>query len=76
MSQVESQKQIHFFEKRYGVSFAQFEKDILPVLDTFQAHEDYNDWFFWQTVLIENAHLLSEKISGKLPGKWNYGNNS
>ncbi len=57
---VESRKQIQNFEKRYGVSFAQSEKDVLPALDTLQAHEDYNDWFFWQNVLTENEHLLSE----------------
>ena len=56
----ESKKQIQNFEERYGVSFAQFEKDMLPTLDTLQAHEEYNDWFFWQNVLTENEQLLSE----------------
>ena len=56
----ESQKHIRNFEERYKVSFAQFEKDVLPTLDTLQAHEDYNDWFFWQNVLVENEHLMSE----------------
>ena len=57
---IESQKHILNFEKRYGVSFTQFEKDVLPTLDTLQVHGDYNDWFFWQNVLIKNEQLLSE----------------
>ena len=57
---IESQKHILNFEKRYGVSLTLFEKDVLPTLDTLQAHEDYNDWFFWQNVLIKNEQLLSE----------------
>ena len=56
----ESKKHIQIFEERYGFSFVQFETETLPTLDTFQAHEDYNDWFFWQNVLTENEHLLSE----------------
>ncbi len=56
----ESKTHIQDFENRYGVSFAKFETEALPALDTLQAHEDYNDWFFWQNVLTENEQLLSE----------------
>ncbi len=56
----ESKRYIQSFEDRYGISFAQFEKEALPKLDTLQAHEDYNDWFFWQNVLAENERLLAE----------------
>ena len=49
-------------ESRYGMSFAQFESEALPMLDTFQVHEDYNDWFFWQSVLADRRSLFT-KIS-------------
>ena len=42
---------IHRFERKYGVSFNEFEHKKLRVLDTVQAHEDHNDWFFWTRVL-------------------------
>ncbi len=50
--------EIQKFEQRYGVSFARFENDLLPTLDAHQAHEDYNDWFFWQSVHQEKQALL------------------
>ncbi len=56
----ESKKNILHFQNYYGVSFAQFEAETLPELDTFQTHEDYNDWFFWQTVLTKNENLLAK----------------
>lgn len=56
----ESKQYILKFQNRYGVSFAQFESVLLPALDTFETHEDYNDWFFWQTVLTKNENLLSK----------------
>ncbi len=49
----EAEAEIQRFESRYGMPFAQFETEALPVLDTLQAHEDYNDWFFWQSVLLQ-----------------------
>jgi len=55
-----SRKHLQDFESYYGVSFAKFETEVLPTLNTLQAHEDYTDWFFWQTVLTENERLLSE----------------
>lgn len=48
------------FEGQYEVSFDRFEAELLPTLDTLQAHEDYNDWFFWQKLLDENQRILSE----------------
>lgn len=56
----EGKEHIKGFQNRYGVSFIEFETDLLPTLDTFQTHEDYNDWFFWQTVLTKNQDLLSK----------------
>jgi hypothetical protein len=42
---------IHRFERKYDVSLSVFERKTLRTLDTIQAHEDYNDWFFWTRVL-------------------------
>ena len=56
----ESEGRVHHFVEKYGVSFEQFEKKLLADLDTHEAHEDYNDWFFWSEVLRENQQLLSE----------------
>jgi hypothetical protein len=42
---------IRRYERKYGSTLAQFERKKLSGLDTAQAHEDYNDWFFWGTVL-------------------------
>lgn len=42
---------IRRYERKYGSTLAQFERKKLNGLDTAQAHEDYNDWFFWGTVL-------------------------
>ena len=39
--------------------FQRFEAEQLPVLDTLQAHEDYNDWFYWQSVLDDKTRLLA-----------------
>jgi hypothetical protein len=57
---VESESHVHHFEEKYGVSFDQFEAKTLADLDTHEAHEDYNDWFFWTEVLSKNQHLLDE----------------
>jgi hypothetical protein len=48
---------IRRYERKYGSTLAQFERKQPSGLDTVQAHEDYNDWFFWGTVLAraENA---------------------
>lgn len=31
----------------------------MSVLDTLQVHEDYNDWFYWQSVFDEKKNLLA-----------------
>ncbi len=40
------------------MTFVEFEQTLLPTLDGQQAHEDYNDWFFWESVLAEKERLL------------------
>lgn len=55
----ESEKQVSSFEEKYGVSLEQFEKR-LGDSDSVQAHEDYNDWFFWSEVLNKNRRLLND----------------
>jgi septation ring formation regulator EzrA len=54
----ESEKQVSSFEEKYGISLEQFEKR-LGNSESFQAHEDYNDWFFWSEVLNKNRRMLS-----------------
>lgn len=56
----ESESHIRHFTEKYGVSLEQFEAKSLTDLDTHEAHEDYNDWFFWSEVLSKNQQLLSE----------------
>jgi hypothetical protein len=56
----ESLAEISRLENKYGMTFAQFEAESLPSVDTHQAHEDYNDWFYWQSVLAEKQRLLAE----------------
>ncbi len=55
----ESEEYIQRFESRYGLSLARFEAELLPTLNTHQAHEDYNDWFFWEQVRTEKQSLLA-----------------
>jgi len=55
----ECERHVRRFEKRYGVSLQRFEAELLPTLDTLRAHEDYNDWFYWQSALDEKKNLLS-----------------
>lgn len=57
-AEAESQR----LESRYGMPFTQFEIEVLSTLDTWQVHEDYNDWFFWQSVLADRRSLFA-KIS-------------
>ncbi|MBI1879345.1 MAG: hypothetical protein HYR94_14200 [Chloroflexi bacterium] len=56
----ESKKHIRRFETCYKAPFSRFEAEILPTLDSVQAHEDYNDWFYWESVLAEKQRLLAE----------------
>lgn len=55
----ESSAEIARFERKYGLTFKRFEAEMLSSLDTQQAHEDYNDWFYWETVLAEKQRLLA-----------------
>lgn len=52
-------RELRRFERRYGLRLARFEVEQLPHLDTLQAHEDYTDWFYWQSVLDEKQKLLA-----------------
>jgi hypothetical protein len=49
------------YERRYGVSLSEFERKKLAKLDTLQAHEDYNDWYFWAGVL-ERADQAADAL--------------
>jgi hypothetical protein len=62
----EAKAHLQHFEQQYGLSFAQFERDLLPTLDSPQAHEDYLDWFFWHSVLAEQQALLLAKGQQRL----------
>lgn len=55
---------IHRYERKYGLTFAQFERKKLSTLTTPQAHEDYNEWFFWITVAdrAEQAQAALQKM--------------
>ncbi len=55
-----SKEEIARFEARYGMSFARFEVELLTQQDSLQIHEDYNDWFYWQSVLEEKQRLLAD----------------
>jgi len=54
-----AQRKVGRLEDRYGVSFAEFESEILPDATSQQAHEDYNDWYFWTESLREQHKLLT-----------------
>lgn len=54
----ETQRELRRFEARYGMSLTRFEAERLA--DAFQAHEDYNDWFYWQSVLEEKQRHLAD----------------
>lgn len=56
----EAKAHLQRFEQQYGLAFAQFERDLLPTLDSPQAHEDYLDWFFWHSVWVEHRALLTK----------------
>jgi hypothetical protein len=57
---VETQREIRRFEARYGMSLTRFEAESLAGADTFQAHDDYNDWFYSQSVLEEKQKHLAD----------------
>jgi len=56
----EAQKEVRRYEARYGLPLARFEAEKLADADSFQAHEDYNDWFYWQSVLDEKHKSLAD----------------
>lgn len=60
----EALSNVRRMEKKYGVAFKAFEKK-LGTMNTVQAHEDYNDWFFWMNVLerVQNARTAMEKLA-------------
>lgn len=55
----ECEQHVRHFEERYGMSLQRFETEQLAGLDTLQVHEDYNDWFSWQTALNDKQRLLA-----------------
>lgn len=55
----EGQEALRRFEARYGMPLARFETDILAQQDSLQVHDDYNDWFYRQSVLEEKLKLLA-----------------
>ena len=56
----EAQVEIDRFEQRYDVPLDRFETEVLPQRETHQVHEDYNDWFYWHSVLEEKKQILTE----------------
>jgi hypothetical protein len=56
----QAQQEVNRFEARYGMTLDRFEAEILPQQDTYPVHEDYNDWFYWQSVLDEKQQILTE----------------
>lgn len=56
----ETQKEIRRFEARYDMSLTRFEAERLAAADSLQAHEDTNDWFYWQSVLDEKQRHLAD----------------
>ncbi|OQY94637.1 MAG: hypothetical protein B6D41_06920 [Chloroflexi bacterium UTCFX4] len=63
-AQREASANVRRLEKKYGMTFNAFEKK-LGAMNTAQAHEAYNDWFFWLNVLerVENARNAMEKLA-------------
>ena len=55
-----SKEELARFEARYGMSLSRFEAQLLTQQDSLQIHEDYNDWFYWQSVLEEKQRLLAD----------------
>ena len=55
-----SKEELARFEARYGMSLSRFEAQLLSQQDSLQIHEDYNDWFYWQSVLEEKQRLLAD----------------
>jgi hypothetical protein len=54
-----SRAKIQWFETHYGMTLAQFETDLLPQAHDWQTHDNYNDWFYWQTLWQQKTQMLS-----------------
>lgn len=54
----EAEEHIRKFEAQYGVTFAVFEKSVLPTLSSADAHDDYNSWSFWEAVRNRQRETL------------------
>lgn len=55
----EAVSEARVFADRYQMSFERFERERLQESDNLQIHEDYNDWFYWTSVLSEKQKLLA-----------------
>ena len=55
----ECEQHMHRFEDRYGMFWQRFKDEQIAGLDMLQVHEDYNDWFYRQTVLNDKQCLLA-----------------
>ena len=54
----EAKKHIQQFEAQYGMSLSELERQGLPENASVEAHEDYNRWFFWQSVLDRQEKIV------------------
>lgn len=54
----EAEAQVARFTARYGMDFHQFETEYIQQNESPDAHEAYNDWFYWQQVLERSRALL------------------
>ncbi|MCU0521798.1 MAG: hypothetical protein MUF84_14035 [Anaerolineae bacterium] len=61
-----SEEAVARFEQRYGMPLARFEAEVLTHEDSLEAHEDYNDSFYWHSVLHEKQQLLADLSSLEL----------
>lgn len=55
----EAVSEAQVYEERYQMGFERFESERLQESDTLQIHDDYNDWFYWTSVLAEKQQLLA-----------------
>ncbi len=62
----ECKQHLRRFEERYGMSLQRFVAEQLAGLDTLLAHEFYNDWFYWQTVLDDKQLVLASVQQAKV----------
>jgi hypothetical protein len=58
----QAQQEVDRFEQHYGMTLDRFEAEVLPRQDTHPVHEDYNDWFYWQSVLDEKRQIRTELL--------------